>query len=506
MIRTATSLLSLALLLLSSTSAFSTSPRSEAVFQPKENAFKEQLTQRKQAAESKEATPQEFKMNLEGLDLPGSPHEFDQVWHHPPRPQDLTGTCWAFSAVSFFESEIYRIHGRKIKLSEMYTVYWEFVEKAREFVRSRGQSVFSRGSQPNAAMRIWKEYGIVPLDAYDGCRHAEGFYDDTDLYAELKAYLQSVKTQGAWNETEVVATVRSMLDHYMGTPPTSVPVDARDLLPPMYLEQVAGLSLDDYVDLMSLLEQPFGPNAEYPVADNWWHCRDYFNMPLEDFVKAIREAIRGGYSVCIAGDNSEVGFCPKRDVAMIPAFDVPSESIDDNARQLRFSNESTTDDHAIHLVGILEKNGSVWYLIKDSGTRAQNGDHPGYMFYHEDFVKLKMLNLIVHRDALLQNESGLKGKADEVVPRGEILRFLAQIGSGSYHDLAREGARLFVKDALIPDHAVLFKDFPAKKNAKGQLYYVLFESRGDGGAAAISLLIDEESGRILAFNAYDASF
>ena len=74
------------------------------------------------------------------------------------------------------------------------------------------------------------------------------------------------------------------------------------------------------------------------------------------------------------------------------------EYIDENARQFRFSNHSTTDDHGIHIVGYMEKDGKDWYLIKDSGSGSRNGRNPGYYFYNEDYVKLKIMNIMLPKD------------------------------------------------------------------------------------------------------------
>ena len=162
-----------------------------------------------------------------------------------------------------------------------------------------------------------------------------------------------------------------------------------------YLE----LDPEEYVDIMSLKKFPYYEKETYPVPDNWWKSEDYYNAPLEPFMDVIRNAVTNGYSVCIVGDNSEPGFCFEKDAALIPDFDIPSDYINDDARQMRFSHDGTTDDHAIHLVGITEKNGREWFLIKDSGTRGWAGPNKGYMFYREDFIRLKMMNIMVHRDA-----------------------------------------------------------------------------------------------------------
>jgi len=48
----------------------------------------------------------------------------------------------------------------------------------------------------------------------------------------------------------------------------------------------------------------------------------------------------------------------------------------------------------------LERDGHDWYLIKDSGSGSRNNAHHGYYFYHDDYVKLKMLSFTAHRDAV----------------------------------------------------------------------------------------------------------
>ncbi|NNM16642.1 MAG: peptidase C1, partial [Bacteroidia bacterium] len=91
-----------------------------------------------------------FKMDFTGMDVPKSADEFTKVWTEEPESQGRTGTCWCFSTTSFYESEIYRNTKQKVALSELYTVYWEYVEKARGYVQTRGESFFGEGSETNA--------------------------------------------------------------------------------------------------------------------------------------------------------------------------------------------------------------------------------------------------------------------------------------------------------------------------------------------------------------------
>jgi bleomycin hydrolase len=121
-------------------------------------------------------------------------------------------------------------------------------------------------------------------------------------------------------------------------------------------------------------------------------------------METLKKVVRSGYTVSIGGDVSEPGFDRKTQCAVVPDFDIPSAYINDDARQFRFSNETTTDDHGLHLVGYLEKDGKDWYLIKDSGSGSRNNDLAagefGYYFFSDDYIKLKMMDFMVHKDAV----------------------------------------------------------------------------------------------------------
>jgi bleomycin hydrolase len=345
-----------------------------------------------------------FKIDLTNYSLPTSVDQFTRQWANEPVSQGNTGTCWCFSTTSFFESEIYRINKTQIKLSELYTVYWEYVEKARRFVRERGESVFGEGSEGNAVTRIWKKYGIVPLSAYSGLKPGQTYHNHEKMFNEMDTYLKSVKADNAWNEEQVVATIKSILNNYIGEPPTKVNVDGRDMTPQEYLKNVCKINPDDYIDVMSLMQNPYYSLCEYNVPDNWWHSRDYHNVPLDVFMDILKKAIKAGYTAAIGGDVSEAGLVSQSQVALVPSFDIPSAYIDESARQFRFSNGTTTDDHGVHLVGYFEKDGKTWFLIKDSGSGSRNvgkqSKNFGYYFFHEDYIKLKIMDFMVHKDAV----------------------------------------------------------------------------------------------------------
>jgi bleomycin hydrolase len=347
---------------------------------------------------SKEAN-KKLGVDFSMLRLPSGISEFSQFWHFPPVSQAFSGMCWCFSATSFFESEIARQTGRKIKLSEVYTVYWEYVEKARRFVRERGNSAFGQGSEANAVLRIWKIFGIVPAEAYSGLIGDRSVHDHDQMFAEMQHYLKTVKETGAWDEDAVVSTIRAIMNHHIGVPPERVSVDGKSMTPREYFTDVVHINPDDYVNVVSFLEKPYSTRVELDVPDNWWHDKDYCNVPLDLFISTIKNALRKGFSVAIGGDTSEPGLEGHAGVAIVPTFDIPSEYIDESARNFRFRNGTTNDDHVIHIVGYRPDQEKDWFLIKDSGSSARNNSHPGYYFFHEDYVKLKMLAVMVHKDA-----------------------------------------------------------------------------------------------------------
>ena len=341
-----------------------------------------------------------FSMDFTGIDVPKSMSEFKTVYSTSPMSQGLTNTCWCFSTLSYFETEVNRISKQEVKLSQSYIVYWEYVEKAKEFVKTRGATFIGEGSESNAVTRMMQMYGLVPYDSYTGLKPNQPFYDHVSLFDEIDAYLKNVKASGAWNEETVVSTVKSILKFHMGEPPTMVTINGKSMTPQKYMTDILKLNPTDYIEFMSLKQSPYWQKAEYDVPDNWWNSAEYYNVPLDTWMSIIKTGIKSGYSIAIGGDVSEGGISPELGVAMVPSYDIPSSYINEDARQLRFSNGTTTDDHGIHMIGWCEKPNGMWFLIKDSGSSARNNaQNPGYYYYHEDYVKLKMMTFTIHRDA-----------------------------------------------------------------------------------------------------------
>jgi bleomycin hydrolase len=357
------------------------------------------------AAQNPKVQQKVFEMDQSGMDLPNNVADYKahDYWHFPPISQGNTGTCWCFSTTSFFESEEHRLYNKDVKISEMFTVYWEYVEKVTRYVETRGNSRVEEGSEANAVPRIYRKYGCVPESVYKGLLPGQKFYDHSKLIAELKNYLAHVKASDNWNLSEVLATTKSILNHYIGVPPTKFEYKGMEYTPKTFFKSLK-LNMDNYVDVTSYMQKPFWHQVEYQVPDNWWHSKDYYNVPLKVYMDIINHAIEKGYTIAIGGDVSEAGFSRNTNVALIPDFDIPAKYINDEARQFRFSNHTTTDDHGMHMVGYMkDKNGKMWYLIKDSSSGSRNVDEKsqyGYYFFSEPYVELKMMDIMVNKDVL----------------------------------------------------------------------------------------------------------
>ena len=338
--------------------------------------------------------------SLPASERPASPDEFRQVPHFPPTAQYYTGTCWSFASTSFLESEVQRIAEKKVKLSEMATVYFEYLAKASRFIQERGDSLFEQGSESNAATRIWKQHGAWPLEAFPGFTGEDPRHDHLRMFRELEALLQAFEQKSLWDRQAALSMLEVILDRHLGRPPQSFQYEGRTYTPPEFMTGVLKINPDDYVQVMSTLSIPFYTQGEFEVPDNWWHDKSYHNVPLDEFYAGLKSAVLDGYSLSIAVDVSEPGKDAENDVLFVPDYDIPQNRIDQIAREYRLSHEVTTDDHGVHLVGHTRHAGHDWFLVKDSGRSSRRGQYKGYYFMRDDYVRLKVLAYTVHKDAI----------------------------------------------------------------------------------------------------------
>jgi len=183
----------------------------------------------------------------------------------------------------------------------------------------------------------------------------------------------------------------------MGIPPTSFVYEKQEYTPLEFQEKVLKFNPDDYVNFMSTKSQTYNQMGELKVPDNWWHDNTYYNVPLDDFINVFKYALKNGYGLAFCGDVSEPGYNRYSEVGIIPTYDIPHEYINEDSREFRIYNKTTSDDHCMHVIGYLEKNDGWWFMIKDSSSSGFDGPNKGYRFLHEDYVKLKVLSALVYK-------------------------------------------------------------------------------------------------------------
>lgn len=345
----------------------------------------------------------------------------------PVQDQYRTGTCWSFSTLGFLESELIRTGKGEHNLSEMYVVNHTYKDKAERYVRMHGKTNFGAGGAFFDIAHVWDKYGMVPEAAYSGLNYGAEKHNHSELNNILTAYVDAVienKQKGL--TTKWKDGFNAVVDTYLGEVPEKFEYRGKEYTPESFAEDME-LDMDDYISITSYTHHPFYDKFMLEIPDNWLHVESY-NVPLEDMMETIDHAIVNGYSFAWGADVSEKGFAFREGLAILPedestinvkgkdnenfsdagadkvsnAFEepVPQLEVTQELRQEQFDNWQTTDDHGMQVTGIVEdQNGDKYYIVKNSwGTEYNNLD--GYFFASEAYVKLKTMNIYLHKDAL----------------------------------------------------------------------------------------------------------
>ncbi len=329
------------------------------------------------------------------------------------KSQDRTGTCWCYATTSFLETELIRMGKGEFDLSEMFFIRNAYKTKALNYVRFHGKTNFSQGGQAHDVLNEIAENGIVPESVYSGKVYGQEKHNHSEQSTVLKGMLDGViksrKPTPVWNNAYC-----AVLDAYLGEAPASFTYEGKTYTPESFAKNL-GINPDDYIELTSYSHQPYYENFVLEVPDNWSYDV-YYNLPVDDFIKVMINAIKAGYSIAWDGDVSDKGFSHKDGVALVPETDWEdmSDEVKDSVfvkpgkekkitqemRQEAFGNFTVTDDHLMHLTGMAkDKNGTLYFLTKNSGGPESN-DFGGYLYMSEAFVRLHTIAFLVHKDAL----------------------------------------------------------------------------------------------------------
>ena len=79
--------------------------------------------------------------------------------------QHRSSTCWSFSGLAFFESELIRMGKGTYDLAEMFLVSKTMQDRAKYCVRLHGDAGFTPGGSFYDAVFCLRNYGMVPQSA-----------------------------------------------------------------------------------------------------------------------------------------------------------------------------------------------------------------------------------------------------------------------------------------------------------------------------------------------------
>ena len=339
------------------------------------------------------------------------------------KSQHKSGTCWSYAAASYVETEVLRTTDAEIDLSEMYFVYYTYQSKADSYVRLHAKANFSAGGQAHDVMDVIAKHGMITEDKYNGVipgfdNHVHGEFDNV-----LSGFVSSVNRNPSGHLSKAWKNAFSqVLNSYIGDA-NEVEEQAK-----AYTKET-GFNTNDYVELTSYMYKDYYQPIRLEVPDNWSFA-NYYNIPLDELMELIQSSLKEGYSVCWDGDVSSRGFSHKNALAILPASEkeniqgteqsrwegisakdlkknmysfkhpVPEKKVTEQIRQDAFDDFTITDDHLMHLTGLLkDQNGTMYYVTKNS-WKASSNDNGGYLNMSDSYMRMATVAIMVHKDAL----------------------------------------------------------------------------------------------------------
>lgn len=346
------------------------------------------------------------------------------------KDQNRSGTCWDYSTLSFFEAEILRKTGKTYDLCESFVANKNYMDRAKTVVRMHGDAQFSQGGSAYDVLYVLKNYGICPQDAmpFPGSLTGDSLYNFNEFFSVMEPYVKAVATNKApkisnqWKQG-----LQSILDAYLGKCPESFTYKGKTYTPKSFAASL-GLNWNDYETFTSYTHHPFYTAFPVEVQDNWRQPASW-NLPMEEMMKIIDNAVMNGYTIAWGGDVSEPGFtrnglaymvdgkkiqstkgsdmarwlglsaAKKKDIIAELGVNVPEVKASQELRQERFDNWELTDDHGMVIFGIAkDQNGKEYYMVKNSW--GETGAYKGIWYITKTFIAANTMDFMVNKNAV----------------------------------------------------------------------------------------------------------
>ena len=346
------------------------------------------------------------------------------------KDQNRSGTCWDYSTISFFEAEILKATGKTYDLCESFVANKTYMERATQVVRFHGDCQFSQGGSAEDVLATMKKHGIVPEGTmpFPGSLYGDSLNNFNEFFSLMEPYVAAIakssakKISGQWK-----VGLQGILDAYLGKCPEEFTYEGKKYTPQTFVKSL-GINLDDYVSITSYTHHPFYSAFAVEVQDNWRFPLSY-NLPMDEMMKVIDNAIEKGYTVAWGGDVSEDGFtrqglayaidtkkteslqgsdmakwlkmtaAKKKNLIDSLGCNVPEITPTQELRQERFDNWELTDDHGMLIYGVAkDQNGKEYYMVKNSW--GETGEYKGIWYMTKTFIAANPMDFLVNQNAI----------------------------------------------------------------------------------------------------------
>ncbi len=327
------------------------------------------------------------------------------------KSQGKTGTCWSYSTSSFIESEIFKNTGKNIDISEMFTVRNTYPIKAWNYVMRQGKTQFSEGGLAHDVIQSIQHYGLVPQSAYSGLTNGMTKHNHSKIVPQLKKALDIyIKNDVNSTVPNWKVAVDSILDASLGKVTDKFFFEGVMYTPKSFLAMTK-INTSDYVTLTSFTHQPYNTHFILNIPDNFSNGV-FYNVTLNSLVDVMNNALKKGYSIALDCDVSEKTFSGKYGIAVSPKnvadnkksleYIVPEKNITAAYRQAEYENFDTTDDHLMHVVGMLkDQKGTIYYKVKNSwGSDSKRIGNGGYIYMSEAYFRLKTISILLNKKGI----------------------------------------------------------------------------------------------------------